>query len=127
MFKDSEGPIESFDWGCFVINGEMHSAEGAGVGKDICIIDGIVTPWSARKGHLLKPKMVSSIIGSGIEILVIGNGVNGALKVPEKTSKAISEAGISELIIEKTPEACAAFNRLYREGESVAFLAHGTC
>lgn len=127
MFKDSEGPIESFDWGCFVINGEMHSAGGAGVGKDICIINGVVAPWSARKGHLLKPKMVSCILGSDIKILVIGNGVNSALKVPEKTRKAISEAGISELIIERTPEACAAFNRLYREGASVAFLAHGTC
>ena len=127
MFKESEGPIESYDWGSFVINGEMHSAEGAGVGKDICIIDGFVTPWSARKGHLLKPKMVSNIVGSGIKILVIGNGVNGALKVPQKTRKAISEAGISELIIERTPEACATFNRLYRAGASVAFLAHGTC
>ncbi|MDF1520984.1 MAG: Mth938-like domain-containing protein [Brevefilum sp.] len=127
MFNDSEGPIDSFDWGSFVIKGEMHSADGEGVGKDICIIDGIVTPWSARKGHLLKPKMVSGIIGSGIEILVIGNGVNGALKVPEKTRKAISDAGVSELIIERTPQACATFNRLYREGESVALLAHGTC
>jgi hypothetical protein len=127
MFKDSEGPIESFDWGSFVINGESHSADGAGVGKDICIINGVVTPWSARKGHLLKPKMVSCIVGSDIEILVIGNGVNGALKVPEKTRKAISEAGISDLIIERTPDACATFNRLYREGESVALLAHGTC
>jgi hypothetical protein len=127
MFRDSDGPIESFEWGRFVIKGAAHSANGEGVGKDICIIDGVVSPWEARKGHMLKPKMVSSIIGSGIEILVIGNGVNGALKVPEKTNKAISEAGISELIIERTPEACAAFNRLYREGASVAFLAHGTC
>jgi hypothetical protein len=71
--------------------------------------------------------MVSNIVGSGIKILVIGNGVNGALKMPEKTRKAISEAGVSELIIETTPEACATFNRLYRAGASVAFLAHGTC
>ncbi len=127
MFKDSEGPIEYFGWGCFVINGETHSADGAGVGKDICMIDGIVTPWSVRKGHSLKPKMVSPILDSGIKILVIGNGVNGALKVPEKTRREIMDTGVSELIIERTPEACAIFNRLYREGESVAFLAHGTC
>jgi len=127
MFKDSEGPKESFDWGCFVINGETHSAGGAGVGKDICIISGVVTPWTARKGHLLKPKMVSNIMSSGIKILVLGNGVNGALKVPQKTRKAISEAGISELIIERTPDACATFNRLFRAGALVAFLAHGTC
>lgn len=127
MFRDSDGPIESFDWGRFVIKGAAHSANGEGVGKDICIIDGVVTPWEARKGHRLKPKMVACVLDSDIQYLVIGNGVNGALKVSEKIRKVVLGAGIPELIVEKTPEACETYNRLFHQGKSVALLAHGTC
>jgi hypothetical protein len=127
MFSDHQGLIESFDWGRFVINGEIHSMDGEGVGKDICIVNGKVIPWKARKGHQLRPEMVTCVFDQGINVLVIGNGVNGALKVKKKTQKAIKNAGIDTLIIEKTPEACKIFNRLWLEGHQVAFLAHGTC
>ena len=127
MFRDSDGPIEFFEWGRFVINGAEHSANGEGVGKDICIIDGVVTPWEERKGHRLKPKMVARVLDSGIQILIIGNGVNGALKVPEKIRKVVSGTGIPELIVEKTPKACDTYNRLFHQGKTIALLAHGTC
>jgi hypothetical protein len=127
MFSDEKGPINSFKWGRFVINGTVHSADGMGVGKDICILDGEIFPWKARKGHRLEKKMVDFLSAADIQILVIGNGVNGALKVPDKTRKAIQKMGIPELIIEKTPEACKIYNRLVSQGKQVAFLAHGTC
>lgn len=127
MFRDDTGPIESFDWGRFVISGEVHSADGEGVGKDVCIIDGKVSPWDARHGHRLDPDMVDCVLGLGIDFLVIGNGVYGRIKVRNKTVKKIRADGIGEIIIEKTPDACETFNRLYNEGKRVAFLAHGTC
>ncbi|MFN2305135.1 MAG: MTH938/NDUFAF3 family protein [Anaerolineales bacterium] len=127
MFEDHQGPIESFDWGRYVINGEIHSQDGEGVGKDICIIDGVVRAWAARKGHRLKPKMVQCVFGKCISILVIGIGVQGAIHVPQKTYDAIKDAGITRLIIEKTPEACGIYNRLVHDSEKVALLAHGTC
>jgi hypothetical protein len=127
MFKDHNGLIQSFDWGKFVINGVIHSMDGEGVGKDVCIIHGKVYPWKARKGHQLQPEMVVCVFNQGVEVLVIGNGVNGALKVKKKTQKAIKAAGIETLVVERTPEACKIFNRLYSEGKNVALLAHGTC
>ncbi len=127
MFKDDAGPIESFTWGCFVINEEVHSADGEGVGKDICIINGKVTPWEERHGHRLDPHMVECVLGSGIDILVIGNGVNGRIHVRKKTQKKIKADGVSEIIIEKTPDACKIYNQFFREGRRVALLAHGTC
>lgn len=127
MFTDPDGPIERFEWGQFQVNGEVHSAEGRGVGKDICIVGGEVQPWSARKGHRLTRKMVRAALRPDVEILVIGNGVNGAIRVTEKTRQAVKDAGVKELIIEKTPKACAIYNRLAREGKAVALLAHGTC
>lgn len=127
MFQDSKGPIEAFSWGRFVINGEIHAESGEGVGKDICIIDCKVTAWKARKGHRLKPKMVTCVLGRDIDILVIGKGVNGAIKVLKKTQDTIKDHGIQTLVIKKTPEACQIYNQMIREGKKVALLAHGTC
>jgi hypothetical protein len=127
MFEDPAGPIERFEWGRYQINGEIHSEDGDGVGKDICIIDGEVSAWEAREGHRLTPKMVKIVLDKAISVLVIGNGVNGRIKVTGKTVKTLKHAGIETLIIERTPEACAVYNRLVREGETAALLAHGTC
>jgi len=127
MFTDPEGPIESFEWAQFQVNGETHSAEGEGVGKDIFMVGEAVHPWSARKGHKLKPSMVDCVLGKDIQVLVIGNGVNGAIKVPKKTREKLRSAGIETLIIEKTPSACCKYNDLLRQGERAALLAHGTC
>ena len=110
-----------------MINGVSHSQDGEGVGKDICVINGEVHPWEARKGHRLKVKMVQCVFGKDVSVLVIGVGVQGAIHVPQKTCNAIREAGISTVFIEKTPAACAIYNRLFHNGERVALLAHGTC
>ena len=127
MFTDPEGPIASFEWGRFQINGKIHSADGEGVGKDIFMLGEEVRPWKARKGHKLKPSMVDCVIGEDIAVLVIGNGVNGALKVSKKTKEKIRAAGIKTLLIENTPTACRTYNQLVRKGERAALLAHGTC
>jgi len=126
MFQDPSGPIESFTWGRFQINGCVHSSEGDGVGKDVFVLGGKVRPWEARKGHRLKPAMVACVLEASIDVLVIGNGVNGAIKVTKKTRRAIEDAGV-ELMIETTPIACASYNQLVREGRRAALLAHGTC
>lgn len=127
MFEDPAGPIERYNWGRFQINGEVHSEDGEGVGKDIFLVGNEVSAWEERRGHRVKRSMVRRALDAGVEILVIGNGANGALKVPKKTRQAIADAGIDRLIIKKTPEACAEYNQLVREGKRVALLAHGTC
>ncbi len=127
MFEDPQGPVQEFDWGRFVIYQQTHDLEGKGAGKDIFVFNGKVKPWQSRKGHRLKPKMVACIKGQAIDVLVIGSGVHGALKIPQKTRTAILTEGVQELIIEKTPQACRVFNRLTQEGKQVALLAHGTC
>lgn len=127
MFRDPDGPITLFEWGRFEVNGVIHSTDGEGVGKDICMINGEVRAWHSRKGHRLEPPMVECALGQGKKILVIGKGVRGRVRVPKKTRKIIKDSGIKELIIERTPEACAAYNRLVRAGEQVVLLAHGTC
>lgn len=130
LFQDTQGPIESFSWGTYVVSGETHSGsndERVGKGKDIRIVGEKVTRWKERKGHELKKSMIAGVYDEGVEALVIGVGVESGVEVPEKVKGDIAAHGIKTLIIEPTPEACRTYNRLYREGIRVALLAHGTC
>lgn len=126
-FLDPAGPIEEFTRGRFVINQQVHSADGEGVGKDIRMVGSTVTEWKERKGHTLQPKMITGVFDRDVEVLIIGVGVDGMLDVPDETRQYIHDHGINSLILKKTPKACQNFNELYREGRSVALLAHGTC
>ena len=127
MFEDPAGPIEDFEWGRFVIRGKVHAEDGQGVGKDIFLLGDAVYPWEERVGHTLQPEMVACIQEKGVQVLVIGNGVNGRIRVPKRTRKRIRKYGVEILIVEKTPAACEIYNQFYRAGEAVALLAHGTC
>ncbi len=126
MFDDPRGPIEHFSWGRFTICGEHHST-GAGVGKDIRLVGAGVSPWRERRGHKLKRSMITGVYDQDVDILVVGTGVHGAIRCPDRVKDAIREHGIAELILQPTPQACATYNELFRQGKGVALLAHGTC
>lgn len=130
LFRDPLGPIESFCWGRFVVLGVEHaSAEQGrtGAGKDIRIVDAQVSAWDERHGHKLTPEMLTGVYDRGIEVLVVGSGVRGLLRVSKRARQAIAEHGIPRLIVEPTPDACRTYNALRRQGVHVALLAHGTC
>jgi len=59
--------------------------------------------------------------------VVIGNGEDGRLHVPEEVVKFLAKNGVEKVIVLRTPDACKEYNRLYHEGQKVALLAHGTC
>lgn len=126
MFDDPEGPITHFEWASFTINGQVHNTE-QGVGKDIMLSPAGLTPWKEREGHLLKPKMLKRAVDLHPDVLIVGNGVQGALDVSKKARKYVKEAGIPDLLILKTPDACREYNRQSRQGKRVILLAHGTC
>ena len=125
MFADPKGPITHFEWATFTIDGKIHSPE-KGVGKDIFLSPEGVSAWHERKGHKLKAGMVRRALALKPEVLIIGNGVEGALEIGKKARKEIEDAGV-RLIVLRTPEACQEYNRLYRQGKRVILLAHGTC
>ncbi|MBI9043706.1 MAG: hypothetical protein JEZ06_04425 [Anaerolineaceae bacterium] len=130
VFKDSIGPIEEFSWGKFIVGGKTHTKEGdqlIGAGKDIRLIRNHISAWTERKGHKVKPDMITGIFDQDIQVLVFGIGVQGSLKVPQKTISAIKKQGIEEVLLLRTPQACQIYNKLYYEGKRVALLAHGTC
>ena len=126
MYKDKKGPINAFSWGKCVVNQKEHSAN-SGKGKDILLVGEKVYRWKERKGHELKKKMIKPLFDHDVDVLVIGNGVEGLIYCNDKLIEKIKEKGIKEVYIEKTPSACELYNRLYRKGKKAALLAHGTC
>jgi hypothetical protein len=129
-FKDTKGPIEEYSWGKFIIRGEKHyktTQENIGAGKDILLVGEIVSHWKERKGHQVKPQMLSRILDKQIEVVIIGNGAIGALDVPDNVIQFLEENGVKKVFIKCTPEACHLYNKLYHQGKNVVLFAHGTC
>jgi len=130
MFDEPNGPIEHFSWGKFIICGKEHSksdGEKVGAGKDIRLIGKDVTKWRERKGHRLTPSMITGVYGLGVEVLIIGIGVNGLIECPDEVKRSIRENGINQLILARTPDACRTYNALFHKDKRTALLAHGTC
>ena len=125
-----KGPIESYSFGKFIIDGKEHSGVNdkvRGQGKDILLVGKNVSEWKEREGHRLSLDMVTRVFDENIDILIIGAGADKALKCPKKVILKIKKHGISRVIVKRTQKACKVYNRLYKKGKKVALLAHGTC
>lgn len=111
--------IDAYDFGRITIDGKTYTS-------DIIVCpDGVKPGWWRREGHSLHPDDLASVIGLEPDVLIIGCGANGLLKVPDETRKWIEERGI-ELPALPTREACARFNKL-APGKKVVAALHLTC
>ncbi len=79
--------------------------------------------WFRKKTHRVTRKEVAVLLEPDLEVLIIGNGWNGAAAVDDEVRNL---PGIRVEIL-KTPEAVDLYNRLRREGRRVAILLHSTC
>ncbi len=130
MAEQPGDPVQWIEWGTFDVCGKLHAKTDrgkVGVGKDIRVIGLEVTEWKERKGHTLTPSMITGVYDKGVQLLVIGIGVEGAIDCPDEVVNSIRKHGIAEVILQRTPEACRTYSTALRQGRPVALLAHGTC
>jgi hypothetical protein len=131
-FKNfSDGPIEAVAWGLYRISGKTHGIDSdgnvLGAGKDIILYKDRVIEWNQRRGHCLTKEMLIPVLKLNPDVLIIGNGYEGRLEVPNSLiSEIVSERPIN-IIILKTPEACSLYNKLCGEMKNVVFAGHATC
>jgi len=78
-----------------------------------------------RRGHILSVDDVKEIIDAKPEVLVVGTGYSGLMKIPPQTERYLESFGI-ELITAKTEKACKIYNDLSKSRNVVAAL-HLTC
>ena len=112
--------IEKYVFGKIVVNGVTYS-------NDIKIIQGTIIPdWWRKSGHQVGMDDVKDILDSETNILVIGTGKYGLMKLTSLLKEYLKNNSI--LIIEKnTSEAVKIFNQLYEEGKKVSAGFHLTC
>jgi hypothetical protein len=119
MARERHVKIEAYDFGRITIDGKTYT-------RDLKIVAGKVVPdWWRREGHRLLTADIEDIVASSPEVLVLGTGYSGLMKVSADVRTILSEKRI-ELIAEPTAEACEAFNRA-AVARDTAFAAHLTC
>jgi hypothetical protein len=112
--------ITDFSFGRIVVEGRTCSS-------DIKIVLGkLVTDWWRRSGHSVEMDDVQDILASDPEILVIGRGQPGFMRVSKSLKQRLERNNI-QLIEEPTSEAVRTFNSYYSEGKKVAGGFHVSC
>lgn len=111
--------IDNYSFGNIVIDGKAYNS-------DVIIFkDYVDSSWWRKEGHKLQIVDLESVIRAKPEVLIIGTGAYGAMKVPDETMNYVKSKGI-ELYIYTTPEAVKEFNKLQDKKHVIAAL-HLTC
>jgi len=111
--------IESYDFGVIVIDGRKFE------GDLIIFPDRIDSSWWRKDGHKLSVDDVQEVVKVKPEILIVGTGYSGMMKVHPATEQYLSSSGI-EFLVAKTGNACKTYNALSKSRRVVAAL-HLTC
>jgi hypothetical protein len=85
----------------------------------------VVANWWRKDGHRLDIDDLQGVLDVVPEVLVVGTGAFGRMKVPKETRQAIADAGIG-LRIARTGEAWQIYNDL-REDRPTAGAFHLAC
>lgn len=111
--------VDSYQFGVIVVNGRRYTS-------DVIIYPNRVDDsWWRREGHSLSPRDLGEIVREKPEILVIGTGNSGLMKVSPSTRRWIEEKGI-KLKAEPTQTAYQTYNQLQKAHKVIAAL-HLTC
>lgn len=111
--------INSYDFGRIVVDGKAYT-------NDVIIFpDKVKDNWWRKEGHALHIEDIETVVEDNPEVLIVGTGKYGILKVLPETKKYIESKGI-ELIVEPTDKACEMYNEVSKDKKAVAAL-HLTC
>jgi hypothetical protein len=112
--------IDSYSFG-------FMSIDGKGYSTDLIIYPGgeVRSGWWRRQGHKLIPADLEGTDECKPDVIVIGTGANGMMKVPNETVQHLHEI-CGELIIKDTGEAVRQFNALVGSRRIVGMF-HLTC
>ncbi len=113
--------IEDYRFGHIQIDGKTYSS-------DVLIWPGHVDDsWWRKEGHNLCAADLEKVLDKDLDVLVIGRGANGVMKVPQETVREIKQS-CPEVHVAKTKEACDKFNDLSEKADlRVGAALHLTC
>jgi hypothetical protein len=111
--------IGHYSFGKIIIDGTTFTS-------DVIIYpDKINSSWWRKTGHNLEISDLTDVINTKPQVLVIGTGSFGAMKVPKETISHLEAKGI-KVHVAKTGDAVELFNELQTDKVSIAAF-HLTC
>lgn len=107
--------------------GSHMTVQGTDYRQDLKIIRGqVIGNWWRQQGHRLVADDIDDILSAKPQILVIGTGYAGNMRVPDDVRQTLEGHQI-KVIAQTTADAATTFNRLVDEGQDVAGAFHLTC
>jgi len=114
--------ITGYRFGRITIDGKEFTG-------DIKVIKGKIVPnWWRSQGHLLQLDDIRDIIDAKPEVLVVGTGAAGVMRIHPEVEEYLQKKGISLRAV-KSSEAVKIFNNLLQElgPDKVSLAIHLTC
>lgn len=112
--------IEFYNFGTVVINGKCYTDDV------IVFLDRVKDKWWRKEGHRLAVEDLQEVLEVKPQIVVVGTGYSGLMKVPIEVKEHLNKRGI-KLVIERTGDATKTFNKLTKSGKKVVAALHLTC
>jgi hypothetical protein len=113
--------VLEYKFGEMIVNGKKY--------RNDIIVDsrkGVIIPrWWREEGHYLQKKDIEKVITKEIEVIVIGTGESGMMKVAEEVKEWFSTIG-KKVIIKPTEEARKLYNKLSNTNKVIGMF-HLTC
>lgn len=111
--------IQAYRFGRIVIDDVVYN-------RDVIIFpDRVRSNWWRRDGHNLAIEDLVEVLDGDPEVIILGRGAFGSMKVSDDVRELITERGI-ELVIFQTEGACKVYNEL-RERRRVIAALHLSC
>ncbi len=112
--------VEEYSFGRIKVSGKVFS-------RDLIIfVDEIYPNWWRKEGHSLCVEDLKVLLRKKPDILIIGTGYYGVMKVPQNVIEFLEKQGM-RVIVENTQKAVETYNKLVSEGKNVAAAFHLTC
>jgi hypothetical protein len=112
--------IDSYGFGRIVIDGKKYTS-------DVIIFPNrVMSDWWRKEGHRLHINDLDEVLKEKVEVLVVGTGYFGLMKIPAETKEFMESKGL-ELVIQPTREAYKTYNSLVTSGKKIAAALHLTC
>jgi hypothetical protein len=113
--------IDGYRFGRIEIDGVVY-------GDDVLLLrDEVLSPWwRDAGGHVFAARDLQELIDAAPEVVFLGTGYHGRVRVEDGALAAFDEAG-TRVVVDRTGPVVERFNRLIEEGRDAAAALHLTC
>lgn len=111
--------VEHYSFGTIRLDGKEFR-------RDVIVFGEFIKEWWRKEGHRVCIEDVEDLFKLRPEVVVIGTGYYGVMKVDRDVVEKFEDLGI-DVICEDSRRAVETYNKLLKEGKKVALAIHLTC